>query len=99
MSEPPPELPSKRTIGQAIRTEIDVKWKAPTRIGGSRMKDFERAKANRIAAYDLLHDEPDGLAQAKAEKLNRRTISFFPQLTPEMDLDAVLAMPEKPTKE
>ena len=51
VSEPPPESPSKRTIGQAIRTEIDVKWKAPTRIGGSRMKDFERAKANRIAAY------------------------------------------------
>jgi hypothetical protein len=102
-SEPPepPQTPkptAKRTLGEAVRTEIDAKWAAPKLRGGSRASDENKAlaKANRIAAFDLLDDEPFDTAQAAAAALNARTISFFWQLLPDMTLDAVLALPEKP---
>jgi hypothetical protein len=102
-SEPPepPQTPkptAKRTLGEAVRTEIDAKWAAPKLRGGSRASDENKAlaKANRIAAFDLLDDEPSDTAQAAAAALIARTISFFWQLLPDMTLDAVLALPEKP---
>jgi hypothetical protein len=90
--------PAKRTIRDATRTDIDARWNAPKLRGGGRASDENRAlaKANRIAAYELLDDESDVIAQDAIETLNRRTISFFWRLTPDMDLEAILKMPEKP---
>jgi hypothetical protein len=87
-----------RTIAQAVRTEIDPKWRAPKLRGGARAgaEKVSLAKVNQIAAYDLLDDEPNWRAQDAAVKFNSRTISFWWNLTPTMTLEDVLKMPEKP---
>ena len=80
-----------------IRTDIDPKWGAEPHPGGGKMKDYAEVAAKRIAAYTLLHDEPDVIGQAASETLNTLKISFFRQTTLDMDLDRVLMMvPDKP---
>jgi hypothetical protein len=96
-----PEHPQERefTIADMTATEIDAKWSAlETMSGGGRMHDRPGALVARVKTYALLHHRPEQMAFAAAAILNNRSISFFAQITPQMGLDQILGLPEKPKK-